>query len=307
MEKKIGGALAAIVGALVLCLWGTARAADAPTYVGASTCISCHADKGDSFKASQHGHKLPVVKGIDFEHSCESCHGPGSAHAAAGGDKNDPGFATIKDPLKMAPADVNKLCLSCHKQQEVMYWNIGPHAANGLSCINCHSVHDGHGPKNLKVKNDNEFMAETETCLKCHKTKKIGMNLPSHHPVLEGKMSCASCHNPHGGESGNIRAASVPELCAKCHAEKLGPFAYEHPPVTENCLLCHDPHGSVNDRLLKQRQPYLCLQCHKFPHTGTTNNANAYTSSTLPLQRGRCVNCHREIHGSDRHMRFIPH
>ena len=41
-----------------------------------------------------------------------------------------------------------------------------------------------------------------------------------------------------------IKADSVNDLCYKCHAEKRGPYAFEHPPFPENCLNCHEIHGS---------------------------------------------------------------
>ena len=59
-------------------------------------------------------------------------------------------------------------------------------------------------------------------------------------------MSCSSCHNPHG--STNVRmlraGTDINESCTTCHAEKRGPFLWEHAPVMENCVTCHDPHGS---------------------------------------------------------------
>ena len=67
----------------------------------------------------------------------------------------------------------------------------------------------------------------------------------SHHPVREGKMGCASCHNPHDGNRPKmIKADSVNELCYTCHAEKRGPFLFEHAPVREDCVSCHEPHGT---------------------------------------------------------------
>ena len=59
-------------------------------------------------------------------------------------------------------------------------------------------------------------------------------------------------------------------LCFKCHADKQGPFVYEHVPVkTEGCTSCHTPHGSTNPRLLRVSQVnLLCLQCHTFPMQG---------------------------------------
>ena len=78
---------------------------------------------------------------------------------------------------------------------------------------------------------------EPEACYKCH-PKIYGLNaLPSHHPIKEGKMVCSDCHDPHGqyGNENNLKEATINLLCYKCHAEKQGPFAFEHPPVRENC------------------------------------------------------------------------
>ena len=37
-------------------------------------------------------------------------------------------------------------------------------------------------------------------------------------------MTCATCHNPHGGRSKMLVAATVNETCYKCHPERRGPF-----------------------------------------------------------------------------------
>ena len=58
-------------------------------------------------------------------------------------------------------------------------------------------------------------------------------------------MTCSSCHNVHG--STNVRllraGTTIDESCTSCHAEKRGPFLWEHAPVAESCTTCHDPHG----------------------------------------------------------------
>ena len=103
---------------------------------------------------------------------------------------------------------------------------------------------------------------EPETCYKCH-PKIYGLNaLPSHHPIKEGKMVCSDCHDPHGQETGNLKEATINLVCYRCHGEKQGPFAFEHPPVRENCCICHNPHGAVTNNLLKQPPTFLCLRCH---------------------------------------------
>jgi hypothetical protein len=56
--------------------------------------------------------------------------------------------------------------------------------------------------------------------------------------------------------------------------------------------------------MTKQSEPFLCMSCHKFAHTDSGAAAppgpNAYQSPTGALmQRGRCTNCHFDIHGDD--------
>ena len=55
------------------------------------------------------------------------------------------------------------------------------------------------------------------------------MHYSSHMPIREGKITCSDCHNPHGSVTEKlIRQASVNEVCYTCHAEKRGPFLWEH-------------------------------------------------------------------------------
>jgi DmsE family decaheme c-type cytochrome len=255
--------------------------------VGREVCATCHAEKAEGFDKTFHGRKS--LSNPKLANTCESCHGAGSLHAESG----DP--ALILNPKKLDSAATAALCMTCHKDKALMMWKTGAHNQNNLSCVTCHSVHEGEGRKSLKA-------GGTETCLQCHKKQKADMQLASHHPVLEGKMTCVSCHNPHGGIEGNLKADSVIEQCATCHSEKVGPFANEHPPVTDGCNNCHAVHGSANDRLLKMPVQILCMSCHNKNHTsfGTT----AATTKAVWEQRERCTDCHREIHGSDRAQNF---
>jgi DmsE family decaheme c-type cytochrome len=123
-------------------------------------------------------------------------------------------------------------------------------------------------------------------------------------PVREGKMSCSSCHSPHGSIK-NVKAlrtgSSVVESCVSCHAEMRGPTLWDHAPVRENCTTCHDPHGSSNDRMLVVRMPMLCQRCHiATRHPATIYDKNAITVNKSNRMFGRsCVNCHSNIHGSN--------
>ena len=53
-------------------------------------------------------------------------------------------------------------------------------------------------------------------------------------PLLEGKIDCADCHQPHGSVNDPLLlGASEFDLCTSCHADKRGPFIWEHAPATE--------------------------------------------------------------------------
>jgi DmsE family decaheme c-type cytochrome len=135
---------------------------------------------------------------------------------------------------------------------------------------------------------------EPETCFQCHKDRRAQMFRSSHMPLREGKLVCSDCHNPHGSPTeAMLRGDSINDNCYKCHAEKRGPFLFEHAPVRENCDNCHEPHGSVNEFLLRVPRQRLCATCHGFGH--------GLTSGPLAVQSmGRsCQNCHTKVHGTN--------
>lgn len=126
-------------------------------------------------------------------------------------------------------------------------------------------------------------------------------------------MVCSDCHDPHGQYLDNLKEETVNMVCYKCHAEKQGPFAFEHAPVTERCTICHEPHGTVTKNLLKKPVTFLCLQCHPGHANNTHGNptanatsgsgANAVTITAAASQAAyytNCTTCHSQIHGSDR-------
>jgi DmsE family decaheme c-type cytochrome len=136
-----------------------------------------------------------------------------------------------------------------------------------------------------------------DTCAQCHVQRKAQLMRSSHMPLREGKMDCVSCHNPHGTVTpALLKENSVNETCYTCHAEKRGPFLWEHPPVMESCANCHDPHGSNHERMLKVAKPRLCQQCHVEVQHPTT----PFTRTSRQFVLGRqCLQCHSTIHGSN--------
>ena len=145
----------------------------------------------------------------------------------------------------------NSICLACHERGDRTYWNGSTHETRGLMCSNCHTV-----MKNVTRKFQLNAAFAPDTCFQCHKDKRAQNYFSSHMPVREGKITCSNCHNPHGSATeAMLRENSVNDNCYKCHAEKRGPFLWEHNPVRENCLNCHDPHGSTKMAMLKVQSP----------------------------------------------------
>jgi DmsE family decaheme c-type cytochrome len=247
-------------------------------------------------------HEKPVAGMAGTPHSrldlkCASCHGDPTDHLKSETDKGELG--TILSIKKLKADQVNQTCLTCHDKARQANWGGGVHERRGLSCVSCHSVHDFQSTKaQLKTSRD------SETCFTCHtQIRAKGMRV-SHHPVREGALDCASCHDPHDGTKPKmISAESVNEKCLSCHTEKRGPFLWEHAPVRENCLTCHDPHGSNHEKLLAARQPYLCQRCHlSTRHPGTlydgTNTLAGLSVSNRAVEHA-CKNCHQNVHGGN--------
>lgn len=267
------------------------RAADAHI-VGSKTCLTCHAGQTAEFEKTLMGRIGKTKKGM-FE--CENCHGPGSAHVAAGGGRGVGGMLSFGATDPRSADEKNAVCLACHDKGERTAWKGSTHETRGVACTNCHTV-----MKDVSLKHQLKTKVEMETCFQCHKQKRAQMQRSSHMPVREGKMTCSNCHNPHGSVMGTeslIRQASINDNCYSCHADKRGPFLWEHMPVRENCLNCHDAHGSNHESLLKVARPRLCAQCHTFAHGGQTGS-NITSNAFYTLQHS-CNNCHSQIHGSN--------
>jgi DmsE family decaheme c-type cytochrome len=279
-----------LFGLLVLFL-AIPAAAQTGNYVGEDTCIGCHDTEGKTLHQTLHG-KAQNPRAPEAAHGCESCHGPGKAHVD---DPSKP--ESIKRFTTMKPRDASETCLTCHSRGNHVQWKGSMHDARNLSCVTCHSIHN---PKSEKAQL--KTATTMDTCVTCHKTEVAKLQRSGHMPLREGKMECTSCHNPHGTTNARMLRVGnwINETCAACHAEKRGPFLWDHAPVREACNTCHDPHGSNNDRMLVAKLPMLCQRCH----IGTRHPSTIYDANQLAARSNRligrgCVNCHAQIHGSN--------
>jgi predicted CXXCH cytochrome family protein len=174
-----------------------------------------------------------------------------------------------------------------------------------VSCESC------HGPGSLHIKAGTRSTIinpkiAPDTCLQCHANARSEFSLPYTHPVLNNKIACTSCHEPHRGDAnpstGGTRSltTTVNETCAKCHPAQTGPFTFVHEAMREGCVMCHSPHGSVNDKMLKARNNSLCYQCHFQPQANAGSIMHGGVDHSPNVIRGTCwtAGCHEAIHGS---------
>lgn len=236
---------------------------------------------------------LPEIPGAEYvgTQQCAECHGDIV--------KN---FATADHARLMAkgtngPMALNAGCEACHGPASL-------HVQSGGDVKPPYGFGPGR-PQNSReaVRRMIEPARATETvCFTCHANVRGQFNLPSHHPVFEGQMSCSVCHPPHKGSihmGGGVAKLTQNESCLRCHEAERGPHTFEHEALREGCSVCHTPHGSVNAKMLTARDANLCVKCHFQQVSGGKLVIGGADHSTR-VQQGTCwsAGCHEAVHGS---------
>ncbi|MGA7991598.1 MAG: cytochrome c3 family protein, partial [Thermoanaerobaculia bacterium] len=262
-------------------------------------CADCH-DEAKIFASNPHTRGYRAAHGgVAGNAVCETCHGDGTKHMEAGGDKS-----LIKGLHGRTGADT---CQTCHKQsaERASFWN-GVHASSeAVNCLSCHSIHkSGKGQKALLQSDPNTL------CASCHGDVKASFTAePFAHRLKDGVMSCVNCHDPHGRPANHaVRQTRAGEPgCVSCHSEKRGPFVFPHVTgVAGSCTSCHRPHGSPYPHQLTRATVYTqCLECHSTLSTGTLGSQPpSFHSLSLPRYQN-CTTCHTAVHGSQRNPQLL--
>src|SRR5439155_617342 len=175
-----------------------------------------------------------------------------------------------------APADGSasteaETCKTCHEDittsfEKSPHWKTmndtrGGHSKQG--CEACHGPGGDHADDPSKPVFDYKTAtpeATTYRCYSCHLQQRAQFNMPFRHRVNEGLIQCTDCHNQHGtggvleGDHlvRQVRTSDSGDMvCFKCHADKQGPFVFEHAAVRlEGCGSCHVAHGGANAHML---------------------------------------------------------
>jgi predicted CXXCH cytochrome family protein len=130
----------------------------------------------------------------------------------------------------------NDICWKCHVREELSVFNPHLNIKEDKGCEFCHDAK----PDTSKTVDVNELTFRGDIvllCMRCHEiaphpagsnhngypneeiVERANIVIPEEFPLdAEGRLTCATCHNPHVGDPGATRGIEVGmEICPACH------------------------------------------------------------------------------------------
>ncbi len=210
-----------------------------------AACLRCHMSGIRIQDPGTRNH----YNGVPFLHggiTCEACHGDSAKHIEAGGK------AAIVNPAKLDPERRDSVCISCHLEGDTSVEHRGRSAVDykpgdRFGDYVSSFVRTGAATTNRAVS-----QVEALSLSKCKR-------------VSGDRMSCMSCHNPHGSPPPEERAAYYRSKCLACHVQPK--YVAAHYSENPDCTQCHMPKSAPTDipheqwtdhRILRQ-QPVVAL------------------------------------------------
>jgi predicted CXXCH cytochrome family protein len=208
----------------------------APNYVSAREmpltlavdpgCLHCHASGAASSlpDARNHYADAPFANGGI---TCAACHGEGRAHVASGG----------KVPLAnidaMEPIRRDSVCLNCHLEGEAAVVREGRQLQ---------SFSPGDNLFDYAL----FFVWRSETGSGGRATSQWEALLKSACKQASGdRLTCTTCHDPHGSPAPSERVAFYRQRCLQCHNQPG--FQQTHHADNPDCTACHMARPPSND------------------------------------------------------------
>jgi tetratricopeptide (TPR) repeat protein len=189
-------------------------------------CLSCHASGVASSlpDARNHFAEAPFANGGI---TCAACHGDGSAHVASGGKVH------MLQIDALEPVRRDSVCLQCHLEGEVTVTRAGKRPetfvpGENLFDFTVYFVHQGEAGSAGRA------TSQWEALLRSRCNQASG-----------DRMTCTTCHDPHGSPRLEERVAFYRRRCLQCH-ERPG-FAAEHHAENPDCAACHMARPPTND------------------------------------------------------------
>jgi len=243
-------------------------------------CAGCH-NTGLELKKVDSGYES---KYVELNTGCEKCHGPGSEHVKTPRVKGK-----IINPKKMDYERSLEVCGQCHSR--------GVSLPNGTFEFPWNDKDNKPYKLGDPLANYYKFKpglwGDPEAHSKSHHQQWIDYQKSTH---FQAKITCAACHNPHGGpsESQLVKADYNNNLCLSCHGKDkkfANPEAirmhtkHNYAPETKGTSRCSNCHmvktaasaeaGDIHSHDFKIIKPQLSLEmAKKDPKNVAPNSCN---------------------------------
>ena len=183
-------------------------------------CLACHATNIEfaekRLNLVNRDHKM--ILGV----TCERCHGPAESHVKCHRENPDANAAKfIVHPNDLSRERMNDICSQCHAGGE------------SLLLQPAFSFRPGDPLSSYK-----RFRPVSDSVGGVHTANQHPRLVRSECYLKSDTMNCATCHNPHQNEHGNILLFS--QRCQKCHEmQDCGQFKTSGTRIGTNCIDCH--------------------------------------------------------------------
>ncbi|HTX76235.1 MAG TPA: cytochrome c3 family protein [Terracidiphilus sp.] len=187
-------------------------------------CVHCHASGAAS--------SLPEARnryaGEPFAEggiTCAACHGDGAVHMASGGK------VRMLDIDALPAVRRDSICLNCHLEGQAGVTRQGKRPedfrpGDDLFDYSVFFVHRGENGSGGRATSQWEALLRSQCKI-----------------VSGDKLTCTTCHDPHGGPSPEERVAFYRAKCLQCHAG----MAKGHHEENADCTQCHMARPPSND------------------------------------------------------------
>ena len=225
---------------------------------------------------------------------CESCHGPGFAHALWASDPNNAGMEAryIVRPDLLSPSRETLLCGRCHDRVQGVAADSGEQPLNaqgdmvpvGISrhtYLNEYVSRKGpevadYWPDGIHARNHYQQYSDMVRSVK-HRNSRI-------------LTTCTDCHNSHGESVFRGQLVEDPDdpngrLCANCHGEN------------------HIEHIVVQTGFTHSEHQTSCADCHM---AETARSGSGRYGSLLQTPTGTALDVDRVYHSNDIHSHLFP-